>query len=138
MGACEMRGKSMSTRTGKQEKEDTFIRDRIKVLNAERSWSMYQLSQYSGVSQSELSSILLHNHQPSVVILKKICRAYGLSMADFFTEQDGNDEIDGFVICIKEAEIYAVKNGGQRKFVHCVKELAIPFCRQPPDNLSGS
>lgn len=102
---------------------DTFIRDRILELNAKYHWSAYQLSQKSGVGQSVLSQILAYNHQPMISTLKKICNAYGLTMSEFFSELERSEEVQGYVICVKDATIYALVDGGHRKFVQHFAEI---------------
>lgn len=62
--------------------------ERIRELIAERGWSMYTLSQKSGIPQSTLSNLFLRCNSPSVPTLEKICNALGISLACFFGGSD--------------------------------------------------
>lgn len=62
--------------------------ERIKELLEERHWSMYTLSQKSGIPQSTLSNLFLRCNSPSVPTLEKICDAFQISLAYFFSGTD--------------------------------------------------
>ena len=62
--------------------------ERIKALLAERNWSMYTLSQKSGIPQSTLSNLFLRCNCPSIPTLEKICDAFQISLAYFFGGAD--------------------------------------------------
>ncbi len=59
---------------------------RIRQLLAERNWSIYKLSKVSGVSQSTLSNMFSRNNSPSISTLEEICKAFGITLAQFFSE----------------------------------------------------
>ncbi len=66
---------------------------RIKDLLKERDWTMYQLSQRADIPQSTLSNLFARNNAPSIPTLEKICKALGISLAEFFgSETDTNGE----------------------------------------------
>lgn len=54
----------------------------------ERGWSEYRLAKESGVAQSTISNIFNRNYQPSISSLEIICKAFGITLAQFFA--DGN------------------------------------------------
>ena len=62
------------------------ILERITILRKERNWSEYQLAQKSDLPQSTISSWYRKNMLPSISSLEKICYAFGLSLAQFFSE----------------------------------------------------
>lgn len=64
------------------------ILERITILRKERNWSEYQLAQKSDLPQSTISSWYRKNMLPSISSLEKICCAFGLSLAQFFSEND--------------------------------------------------
>ncbi len=64
------------------------ILQRITILRKERNWSEYQLAQKSDLPQSTISSWYRKNMLPSISSLEKICYAFGLSLAQFFSEND--------------------------------------------------
>lgn len=53
-----------------------------------RGWSEYRLAKESGVPQSTISNIFNRNYQPSIASLEIICKAFGITLAQFFA--DGN------------------------------------------------
>ncbi len=61
------------------------VLDRITELREERKWSEYQLAEKSGLTQSTISSWYRKNMFPTIPSLTKICDAFGISMAYFFS-----------------------------------------------------
>lgn len=59
---------------------------RIDMLMKERNWSDYRLSAESGLSSSTIANIHRRNTVPSISTLESICSAFGISLAQFFTE----------------------------------------------------
>ena len=59
---------------------------RINQLRLERGWSIYRLSVKSGISQSTLTNMFNRETLPSITTLSLICDAFGISMAEFFSE----------------------------------------------------
>ena len=62
--------------------------NRIRQLMAERGWTIYRLAQESGLSQTTISNIFKRNNQPSLPTVNAICDACGITLAQFFTEND--------------------------------------------------
>ncbi len=56
----------------------------IRKLLDDRNWSMYKLSKLSGVSQSTLSNMFSRNNDPSISTLEDICKAFGITLSQFF------------------------------------------------------
>lgn len=61
--------------------------ERIKELLDEREWTMYKLAKKSGVSQSTLSNMFTRNNDPSISTLEDICRAFGITLSQFFADE---------------------------------------------------
>ncbi len=59
---------------------------RIDMLMKERNWSDYKLSAESGLSSSTIANIHRRNTVPSISTLEAICSAFGITLAQFFTE----------------------------------------------------
>lgn len=59
---------------------------RIDMLMKERNWSDYKLSAESGLSSSTIANIHRRNTVPSISTLEAICFAFGITLAQFFTE----------------------------------------------------
>ena len=62
--------------------------DRIKKMLDDRKWTMYKLSKVSGISQSTLSNMFSRNNDPSISTLEDICRGFGITLSQFFAEDD--------------------------------------------------
>lgn len=62
------------------------VLDRINQLRSERNWSEYQLAEKSGLTQSTISSWYRKNMLPTIPSLIKICDAFGISLAYFFSD----------------------------------------------------
>lgn len=59
---------------------------RIDALMKERNWSNYKLAAESGLSSSTIANIYRRNKTPSISTLEAICSAFGITLAQFFTE----------------------------------------------------
>ncbi len=68
---------------------ENYIPAKIIELCAKTGITKYRLSQTTGISQSALSDITKGKNLPGVITLEKICDAFGITLAQFFTE-DGN------------------------------------------------
>lgn len=66
------------------------ILDKITQLRQERGWSENQLAEKSGLTQSTISSWYRKNLLPTIPSLTYICNAFGISLSQFFLEEDGN------------------------------------------------
>ena len=61
---------------------------RLRQLMAERGWTEYRLAKESGLAQSTISNLVARNNLPSIPTLEIICKAFGITLAQFFA--DGN------------------------------------------------
>lgn len=59
---------------------------RLRQLMEERSWTEYRLAKESGLSQTTISNLFRRNNAPSLPTLEVICHAFGISLAQFFSE----------------------------------------------------
>ena len=64
------------------------VLDKISELRRQRGWSEYQLSLKSGLTQSTISSWYRKNTLPTIPSLEKICDAFGISLSQFFMEEE--------------------------------------------------
>lgn len=62
---------------------------RIRELMAERGWTDYRLAKESGLSHSTVTNMFNRNNAPTLPTLEAICRAFGITLAQFFSE--GNE-----------------------------------------------
>lgn len=61
---------------------------RLQHLMAERGWTAYRLARESGLSESTLANIFKRNTVPSIATLESVCAAFGISLAQFFAEDE--------------------------------------------------
>lgn len=66
---------------------------RIDMLMKERNWSDYKLSAESGLSSSTIANIHRRNTVPSISTLESICSAFGITLAQFFTEDSNTVQL---------------------------------------------
>lgn len=64
------------------------VTERIKKLCAAYSWTYYRLAKESGITYSTLSTMLNKGTMPSVPTLEKICNGFGISMSQFFLDDE--------------------------------------------------
>lgn len=63
--------------------------ERIKELCKKKNMSQYELAKRAGMTQSSISSLLNEGNVPKVSTLEKVCKGFGITVAQFFTI-DGN------------------------------------------------
>ena len=68
--------------------QEQEIIERIKMLCQSRSWTFYKLAKESGITYSTLCPMLHKANCPSIPTLIKICNAFNISLAQFFSIED--------------------------------------------------
>jgi len=74
------------------------ILDKINELRNKRGWSIYKLSEESGVSQSTLSNMFVRGTNPNITTLSMICDALGISLGEFFGETSSHLSSDEIIL----------------------------------------
>ena len=69
-------------------KKQKEILERLDQLLLDRGWSEYRLAKECGLSESTIANIYRRNSVPSIATLEAICRGFGISMAQFFSENE--------------------------------------------------
>ena len=64
------------------------VNKRIEKLRFQRGWSMYELAQEAGITQSTLTSMIKRGNPPKLDTLECICDAFGITLAQFFMEDE--------------------------------------------------
>lgn len=64
------------------------ILKKLNDLRLKRNMSVYRLAELSGINQSTLANTFSRGTIPSVHNLEKICNTLGVSLAQFFTEDE--------------------------------------------------
>ena len=59
---------------------------RIKELMEERKWTDYRLAKESNLSHSTVTNMFNRNNAPTLPTLEAVCRAFGITLAQFFAE----------------------------------------------------
>lgn len=68
------------------------IVERIKELRDARGWSTNQLAMEAELTQSTISTLLTKaNALPSLDTLTRLCNAFGISLAQFFADEEENE-----------------------------------------------
>lgn len=78
------------------------ILNRINELLDAQGWTKYKLAKESGLAQSTIINIFNYNNVPSFVTLEAICKAFGITLAQFFAEGDMIELSDSLKEFIKE------------------------------------
>ena len=61
---------------------------KLQRLLDERGWTMYRLSKDCGLSDKTISNIYRRGTTPSIPTLEAVCKAFGITMSEFFSETD--------------------------------------------------
>lgn len=61
---------------------------RIKQLMEERNWTDYRLAKESGLSHSTVTNMFNRNNAPTLPTLEAVCKAFGITLAQFFLEEN--------------------------------------------------
>lgn len=64
------------------------MRNRLKVLRAERNWSQAELAERLGVSRQSVNAIETGKYDPSLPLAFKIARVFGLRIEEVFSDQE--------------------------------------------------
>lgn len=62
--------------------------ERLQQLLRERGWTEYKLSKKCGLAQSTIGNIFRRNTIPSVATLETICKGFGITLSQFFTDEN--------------------------------------------------
>lgn len=64
----------------------------IRQLMDERGWTDYRLAKEANLSHSTVTNMFNRNNAPTLPTLEAVCRAFGITLTHFFTE-DGESQI---------------------------------------------
>ena len=67
---------------------ENSVIDRINELKRARKWTTYKLAAKANIPYPALHNILKTPHIPTIATLNKICRAFNMSLYDFFAYCD--------------------------------------------------
>jgi putative transcriptional regulator len=66
------------------------VRNRLRVLRAERGWSQAELGGRVGVSRQAVNAIETGKHDPSLPLAFRLARLFGMSIEEIF--EDGEPQ----------------------------------------------
>lgn len=76
-------------RKGESRKAASFnVLKKIEVEKEKRGWNDYQLAQNAEINQSILSTWKQRQIEPSLASIEQICKAFGITLAQFFSEDE--------------------------------------------------
>ena len=64
------------------------IMKRLVELQQRYGWSDYKIAKEAGLSPNTVSNIYRRGNTPSMVTLEALCKAFGITMAQFFAEDE--------------------------------------------------
>lgn len=67
------------------------MKNRLKVLRAERSWSQAELAEALDVSRQTVNTIENGKYDPSLPLAFKMAALFGMRIEDIFTPEEGGD-----------------------------------------------
>lgn len=70
------------------------IIEKIDMLRKERGWSVNYLAMEAGLTQSTLNNMYQRNAEPKLSTLRAICSAFGISLSEFFADEEPESEIE--------------------------------------------
>ncbi len=68
-----------------------YVRNRLKVLRAERDWSQAELGGRLGVSRQAVNAIETGKYDPSLPLAFKIARLFETRIEDVFDDEGGGN-----------------------------------------------
>jgi putative transcriptional regulator len=66
------------------------MKNRLKVLRAERNWSQEELGGRVGVSRQAVNAIETGKHDPSLTLAFRMARLFGCSLEEIFDDREDN------------------------------------------------
>ena len=68
------------------------MKNRLRVLRAERDWSQAELGGRLGVSRHAIIAIESGKHEPSLPLAFKIARVFGQSIEEIFDDGENSED----------------------------------------------
>lgn len=66
----------------------TLIKNRIKVLRAERNWTQEELAERAGISRQAVISIEKYKYTPSLELAFTIAKVFGVDINAVFVQEE--------------------------------------------------
>ena len=72
---------------------EDYIADRLVDLCEKRGLTKYRLAQLTGMSQTAIGSIISKESIPTIQTLEKLCSAFGITLAQFFSNEESHPNL---------------------------------------------
>ncbi len=69
------------------------VLDRLKELQKLYGWSDYKIAKEAGLSDGAISNMYRRNTIPSLYTLQQICNAFGITLSQFFYDENRDKDI---------------------------------------------
>lgn len=66
--------------------------EKIDKLRKERGWSVNNLAMEAMLTQSTLNNLYVRKAEPKISTLRQICNAFGITLAEFFAEENATED----------------------------------------------
>jgi len=67
------------------------MKNRIRVLRAERNWTQAELAERLDVSRQTVNALETGKYDPSLPLAFRLARLFGQAIEDIFDDQEGKD-----------------------------------------------
>lgn len=64
------------------------VKARLQSLMEERGWTIYRLAKEANVSWSTIRNMFKRNNDPSISTLESLCKGMGITLPQFFDENN--------------------------------------------------
>lgn len=61
---------------------------KLEALRDQKKWTNYRIAKESGLSQSTIENIYRRRSKPQIETLEVLCKTFGISLAQFFAEDE--------------------------------------------------
>ena len=68
------------------------VLEKIDKLRKERGWSVNYLAMEAELTQSTLNNLYTRKTEPKISTLRSICKALGITLAEFFNDEETADD----------------------------------------------
>ena len=72
---------------------EDYIADRLVDLCEKRGLTKYRLAQLTGMSQTAIGIIISKESIPTIPTLEKLCSAFGITLAQFFSNEESHPNL---------------------------------------------
>lgn len=64
------------------------VNSKIKQLLDDRNWTPYRLAKEAGLPDATIGNLFRRNTQPTLPTLEAVCKAFGITLSQFFAESE--------------------------------------------------